>query len=103
MPLEDAQYHEPPPPPPWFKVQNTCELPTQKEPVIIEGLWRQGEVLLLGSHAKSFKSWNLMDLFFCVTNGLPYLIWDKGTTAGRVLYIDMELTKATVRERFEKI
>ena len=96
----ESKTHEPPP---WYKIQKTLDLPTQKEPVIIEGLWRQGEVLLLGSHAKSFKSWNLMDLFFCVANGLPYLIWTKGTYHGRVLYIDMELTKASVRERFEKI
>jgi hypothetical protein len=103
MPLEDAQHHEPPSPPPWFKIQSTLDLPTEKQPVIIEGLWRQGEVLLLGSHAKSWKSWNLMDLFFCVANGMPYLIWNKGTHSGKVLYIDMELTQATIRERFESI
>lgn len=103
MPMPEPEAHEPPPPPPWFKVQHTKDLPTQKAPEIINGLWRQGEVLLLGSKAKSWKSWNLMDLFYCVANGFPYLIWDKGTTGGKVLYIDMELTEATIRERFTLI
>ena len=44
-----------------------------------------------------------MDLFFCVANGLPYLTWSKGTQSGSVLYIDLELTQADIRERFEEI
>jgi hypothetical protein len=71
-------------------------------PVIIEGLWRQQEVLLLGGHSKSWKSWALMDLMFCIANSMPWLVWSK-TFGGNVLHIDLELFPAAIRERYADI
>jgi RecA-family ATPase len=86
----------------WFKPQKAEDISTALPPLIIEGLWRQQEVLLLGGHAKSWKSWALMDLMFCIANGFGWLIWPDAK-AGRVLVLDMELFPGEIRNRFESI
>ena len=89
-------------PPKWFKIRQVGDLPKEPTPTIIPNLWRQQEVLLIGSHAKSWKSWNLMDLMFTIANGFPWLAWSNATP-GRILYIDLELSEAEIRNRFEWI
>jgi hypothetical protein len=71
-------------------------------PIIIENLWRQQEILLLGGHAKSWKSWAQMDLMFCIANGFGWLAWPN-VTQGLVLHIDLELFDFEIRKRFELI
>src|ERR1700739_2762365 len=88
--------------PPWLIIQEISLLPMQAPPVIVEGLWRQQEVLLLGGHAKSWKSWAQMDLMFCIANGLGWLSWPN-VVQGQVLHIDLELFDAEIRKRFELI
>lgn len=78
------------------------DLPSTATPVIVEGLWRRQEILLLGGHAKSWKSWAQMDLSYCIANGLPWLIWDK-IDRSSVLHIDLELFDFEIRKRFEVI
>ena len=78
------------------------DISTTLPPVIIEGLWRKEEVLLLGGNAKSWKSWALMDLMFCISNGLGWLRWPDAQP-GKVLVIDMELFEGEIRKRFEMI
>lgn len=70
-------------------------------PVVVDGLLYQGEVLLVGGHSKSWKSWAVFDLLYCIANGLPWLIWP--TVQGKVIHIDLELMPAAIRYRFELI
>src|ERR1700739_3902067 len=85
--------------PPWLIIQEISLLPMQAPPIIVDGLWRQQEVLLLGGHAKSWKSWAQMDLMFCISNHLGWLVWPK-TYGGKVLHIDMELFATEIRRRY---
>jgi hypothetical protein len=84
-----------------IEVQNFDSLPDEMPPAVIEGLVRQREILLVGGHSKSWKSWAMLDLLFCIANGLPWLIFQ--TVRGLVLHIDLELLSADVKRRFRLI
>src|ERR1700738_3783817 len=87
--------------PPSFAVQRIDELPAEMPPVVVEGLLRQLEIILIGGHSKSWKSWALLDLLFCVANGFPWLGLD--TIQGDVIHFDLELLGPDIRRRFEAI
>lgn len=101
MPIEEPQAHEKEVPI-WYNIQQICDLPKEPLPSIIPNLWRQEEVLLIGSHSKSWKSWNLMDVMYTIANGFTWMIWPKAVS-GRVLYVDLELSEYDIRYRFESI
>jgi len=86
----------------WLAITKISELTVNAPPVIVKNLWRQQEVLLLGGHSKSWKSWAQMDLMFCISNGLGWLTWPQ-ITKGPVLHIDLELFDFEIRKRFEQI
>ena len=88
--------------PTWLHPQKISELPRDGTEIILEALWRRQEVLLIGGHSKSWKSWGLMDLMYCVASALDWLVWP-GTGFGKVLHIDCELFKSDIRKRFEEI
>ena len=76
--------------PHWDAIKPVAQVDGQAPPVIIDGLWRREEVLLLGGHAKSWKSWAQMDLMFCISNHLGWLVWPK-TYGGKVLQVQVDL------------
>jgi RecA-family ATPase len=84
-----------------FELLSIDQLPTQMPPLVIEGLLRQLEIILIGGHSKSWKSWALLDLLYCVANGLPWL--GSETIQGEVVHFDLELLSADIRYRFEAI
>src|ERR1700752_2299339 len=84
-----------------IEVQDFNSLPDEMPPTVIDGLVRKNEILLVGGHSKSWKSWAMLDLLFCVANGLPWLIFQ--TVQGLVLHIDLELLGADVKRRFQAI
>jgi len=86
----------------WDAIKPVATLAEPEPPVIIDGLWRKEEVLLLGGHSKSWKSWAQMDLMFCISNNLGWLVWPK-TFGGKVLHIDLELFSAEIKRRYELI
>jgi AAA domain len=89
------------PTPPVIVPKSVYELPAVKPPDVLKGLVRQTEMLLVGSHPKMGKSWTMLDMLYCVANGLPWLIWP--SVQGRVIHLDLELLAATIRERLELI
>jgi hypothetical protein len=88
--------------PHWDAIKPVEKVDEQPPLVIIDGLWRREEVLLLGGHAKSWKSWAQMDLMFCIANNLGWLVWPK-TNGGKVLHIDCELFATEIKRRYELI
>jgi AAA domain-containing protein len=69
--------------------------------VIIEGLLRKTELLLLGGSAKKMKSWAMLDLIYCIINGFSWLKFP--CHKGIVIHFDLELHEASLRERLELI
>lgn len=86
----------------WEGICRLAEMNGQAPPVIIEGLWRIEEVLLLGGHSKSWKSFAQMDLMYCIANSFAWLAWPPAY-GGRVLHIDLELFSHAIRKRYEDI
>jgi hypothetical protein len=79
-------------------VNGSIELP----PDVIEGILHQCGKMVAGGSSKTFKTWLLIDLGVCVSNGFPWLNgWT--TRKGRVLYINLELPKAYCDKRIQTI
>jgi hypothetical protein len=84
-----------------FEITGFNQLPKLKPPIVIEGLLRQQEILLMGGQAKRWKSWARLDLLYCVSNGMPWFGFQ--TVQSRVLHVDLELFGASLRERLSVI
>ncbi len=67
--------------------------------MLVHGLLHQGTKGILGGASKTGKTWVLMDLAISVASGTPFLSWP--TTAGRVLFVNMEIQEAFLRSRFQ--
>jgi AAA domain len=78
-----------------------ARLPKEPPPLVLDGLLRVGQVLLMGGHSKKWKSYALRDLFFCVANGFNWL--GHRTFPGLVVDIDLECEKWDLRRRYEEI
>lgn len=77
------------------------EMPVSHAPIVIEGLLRRGDLLLVGGKSKRWKSWARMDLLYCIANGFEWLGFK--CHQGLVIHFDLELHASDVRARFEAI
>ena len=67
-------------------------------PTLIEGVLRQGHKLLLAGPSKAGKSYTLIALCCAIAEGQRWLGWR--CTQGRVLYVNLELDRASCLHRF---
>lgn len=82
-------------------IRKINELPAAALPELIKGVLYRGGKMSFGGGSKSFKTWNLMHLLFCIANGLAYLGFP--VLQGPVLLVDFELFAFEIRARFEAI
>jgi hypothetical protein len=68
--------------------------------ILTKMLYRGGK-LLISSTSKSYKTFTLMHLAYCVSNGLDWWKWK--TTKSKVLYINFELFDGEASQRMDKI
>lgn len=87
--------------PNWIKCKLPSELSTVQPDQILHGILYQGCKLILMAGSKSFKTWTLMDLAYCVGNGL--LWWQTHTKQCPVVYLDFELLEYDFQFRIRKI
>ena len=87
--------------PEWIKRKRTSELTTIQPAQVLRGVLYRACKLILMAGSKSFKTWALMDLAFCVANGLPW--WSAHTEKCPVVYLDFELLDYDFRWRLEQI
>lgn len=64
---------------------------------LVNGLLHQGTKGVLASSSKAGKTWVLLDLALSVATGTKFLRWH--TTRGRVLFINLEIPTAFMKER----
>jgi hypothetical protein len=69
--------------------------------VLVEGLIRRQSVVMLASSSKSYKTWAVIHLGLCVSQGTPWL--GREVTKGRVLFLNFELTAAELQSRLNAI
>lgn len=70
-------------------------------PAIISDLLRQGHKMLLSGASKAGKSFLLLQLCMAVAHGRDWLGW--GCTEGKVLYVNLELDRASCFNRIHMI
>ena len=75
--------------------------PPELPPALIEGILRRGHKMLLAGPSKAGKSFLLMELCIAIAEGRKWL--DFPVKKGRVLYINLEIDKASTVNRFRQI
>ena len=70
-------------------------------PVLIDGVLRQGHKMLLSGPSKAGKSFALIELCINIAEGGKWLGWD--CTQGKVLYVNLELDRASCLHRFKDV
>jgi hypothetical protein len=74
--------------------------PLEKPSFVVEGLIPTGLILFCGSQ-KIGKSWLMLKLCLCVSEGLP--LWELPTTRSDVLYLCLEDTFFRIQDRLFKL
>lgn len=75
-------------------------LPPLAEP-LIEGVLRQGHKMLIAGPSKAGKSFLLIGMCIDIAEGRDWLGWE--TTQGKVLYVNLELDRASCLHRFKDV
>lgn len=70
-------------------------------PPLIEGVLRQGHKMLVAGPSKAGKSYGLIELTCAIAEGKPWFGWQ--CAQGRVLYVNLELDRASCLHRFKDI
>jgi RecA-family ATPase len=70
-------------------------------PPLIEGVLRQGHKMLIAGPSKAGKSYALIEMCIAIAEGSKWLGWD--CTQGRVLYVNLELDRASCLHRFKDV
>ena len=74
--------------------------PLEKPPFVVDGLIPTGLTLFCGSQ-KIGKSWLMLKLCLCVSQGIP--LWDMPTREGDVLYLCLEDTFCRIQDRLFRL
>lgn len=70
-------------------------------PPLIEGILRQGHKMLVAGPSKAGKSFALIELCCCIAEGADWFGF--GCTQGKVLYVNLELDRASCLHRFKDV
>lgn len=70
-------------------------------PPLIDGVLRQGHKMLLAGPSKAGKSFALIGMCVSIAEGLPWFGWE--CAQGRVLYVNLELDRASCLHRFKDV
>lgn len=68
---------------------------------LIKGVLRQGHKMLIAGPSKAGKSFALIEMSIAIAEGKKWLGWD--CTKGRVLYVNLELDRASCLHRFKDV
>ncbi len=93
LPIDDGLH--------WLTFDDVEDLPDEEPPIIIEGLLRINEKLGITAGSKSFKTWLLLYIAYCIANGLDCL--GHKTHAHKVVFFDLELSKNALKRRLKRI
>jgi hypothetical protein len=87
--------------PPIVDAYDLCRQEDDTPPEIVHGIFHKGTKVMVAGGSKSFKTWQLIQLAVCVSEGIPWLKFP--TTRGRVLYLNFELPAWAMRKRIREI
>lgn len=87
--------------PDFESLNDQLENPPELAPELIKGVLRRGHKGLLAGPSKAGKSFLLMELAICISEGRKWISWE--CAKGKVLYINLEVDKASCINRFVNI
>ena len=70
-------------------------------PSLIDGVLRQGHKMLIAGPSKAGKSYALIEMCIAIAEGTKWISWQ--CTKGRVLYVNLELDRASCLHRFRDV
>ena len=70
-------------------------------PALIDGVLRQGHKMLLAGPSKAGKSYALIELAVCLSEGLPWFGFR--CAQGKVMYVNLELDRVSCLHRFRDV
>lgn len=70
-------------------------------PCLIDGVLRQGHKMLIAGPSKAGKSFLQIEMCIAIAEGRSWLGW--GCTKGRVMYVNLELDRASCLHRFQDV
>lgn len=70
-------------------------------PELIHGVLRQGHKMLIAGPSKAGKSFALIEMCIAIAEGTKWLNWE--CSQGRVLYVNLELDRASCLHRFKDV
>lgn len=70
-------------------------------PPLIDGVLRQGHKMLIAGPSKAGKSFSLIELCIAIAEGKNWLDWS--CAQGRILYVNLELDRASCLHRFRDV
>ena len=70
-------------------------------PCLIDGVLRQGHKMLIAGPSKAGKSFLQIEMCIAIAEGRSWLGW--GCTRGRVMYVNLELDRASCLHRFRDV
>lgn len=70
-------------------------------PPLIDGVLRQGHKMLIAGPSKAGKSYALIELCCAIAEGKKWIEWN--CTQGRVMYVNLELDRASCLHRFKDV
>ena len=70
-------------------------------PPLIDGILRQGHKMLLAGPSKAGKSFSLIEMCISIAEGNKWVNWN--CTKGKVLYVNLELDRASCLHRFKDV
>ena len=68
---------------------------------LVEGVLHKGTKGVLASVSKAGKTWLLLYMALCIATGRKFLRWN--TTRGKVLFINLEIQTAFIKERLQTL
>jgi hypothetical protein len=86
------------------EIVDACDLLDRampEPPELVQGLFREGEKAVIGGQSKSMKSWAAIDCGISVAHGVQF--WNRNTSKGRVLIVNLELPEWNLRKRIRQI
>ena len=83
------------------KLSDVWEDMPDLSPPLIDGVLRMGHKMLIAGPSKAGKSFALIELCVCFAEGVPWMGFQ--CRQGRVLYVNLELDKASCLHRFKDV
>jgi hypothetical protein len=80
-----------------------CDDPPPLAEVLIPGILKRGEKMVLGGASKSYKTWTMIDLAISAASGVSWWNYAPSGRPLKVLYLNLEIQRPEFIQRMNKV